>query len=409
MAKPATLRERLAALKAKKAGLAKEAKVKVAAAWTIAKTMLPEAPAEIQHRFASAIVELDSKILCAAVKQAAVNAYWSKTAEDLESKGLPLNKFVDDESMLNKLKSEVEKELKGEAKNASVEDSKEFEANPEGWREKNPGQLDPPPSEISLDAKQADYVAPEDKQAELDAEEKVNLHSDIEEAEKAIEHLEGEIMHEGEDLDLTSIFDEGEMDGKTDSLANEGDFDLGGEEEDMMGMEMDEDQLPVAASDEDGQGPSDTATLESAMSEMDEVNISEAADFFSQASEDDGTINDLFNDATGEDVNDAAEVSNDGTEVEPGDMADFFENSAVASDDRDSDTDHEDDLIGELIMSLGQPEFKTERNTEPRLEMPKESKKGKKASRPIRSLGHVSMSSSEQNMLAKLVFPDDEE
>lgn len=406
MAKPATLRERLAALKSKKAGLAKEAKVKVAAAWTIAKTMLPEAPAEIQHRFASAIVELDSKILRTAVKQAAVNAYWSKVSEDLEAKGLPLNKFVEDESFLNKIKNEVEKEIKGEAKTAS--DVPEIEV---------PAESD------SQAPKIADYIAPEEKQADLDDEQKMELHSEITEAEKAIDRVEDDIMNEGEDLDLTTIFDEGGMDEKTDSLANEGEGFEGGEGMDEMGdgmdeMDMDDDMgldgmteedIPVASSDEsgEGQGPSDTSDLESVMRDMDEVGMSEAADFFSQSSED--TIGDLFNDVTTDDVNDAASVNNDGTEVEPGNMSDFFENSAVASGDgEDAESDHEGDLISELVMSLGQPEFKTQRNTEPEFEMPKEAKK-KKASRPVRSLGHMTISSSEQSMLSKLVFPDDED
>jgi hypothetical protein len=87
-------------------------------------------------------------------------------------------------------------------------------------------------------------------------------------------------------------------------------------------------------------------------------------------------------------------------------MADFFENDE--SDSADAEEDHAD-LIGELMKSIGQEEFDTTRDTEPQFEAPKAAKtKDQKKARPVRSLGHPTLESAEQKMLASLVFPDDE-
>ena len=41
----------------------------------------------------------------------------------------------------------------GLKRSGMVEDSKEYEQNPAAWKQKNPGQLDPPPSELKVSAK----------------------------------------------------------------------------------------------------------------------------------------------------------------------------------------------------------------------------------------------------------------
>jgi hypothetical protein len=377
MANPATLRERLAALKTKKANASKEAKVKVAAAWTVAKTLLPSAPADVQQKFASSIIGLDSKVLKACVKQAAVNAFWSKFAEDMEASGASLNKFVEEPALLEQLKSEMAKELKGEAKNASekVADGEVPEVVI--------------PAESKSDApKIADYEDPAAKQSELDSEEKVHLHEKIEVAEGAVEQLEHEIMDTedaplSEELDFVNMFNE--TDEKVDSLANEGDFDLGGEEGDM--------EVPEGA---EGHGPTDTASLEGALDGMDDVEVSDAANFFSQAAEEDDDFSDLF------------KTSAPAVDVETGEAADHFLSDAVDHNVTDGEEDHDGDLIYDLMQDLKPETFETSRQSEPKLETPKAASRKKNPAKPIRTLGHVSVDGPEQAMLARLVFPDDD-
>jgi hypothetical protein len=375
-AKSSTLRERLAALKSKKIAASKEAKVKVASAWTVAKTLLPGAPNEVQFKLAKSIIALDTKILKACVKQAAVNAYWAKFAEDMEAAGAPLNIFVDDPSMIEKLKKELKTELQGDAKNASTKKQADGEV---------PEVEIPAGAESKSEApKVADYEDPAEKQSELDAEEKVHLHEKIEVAENAIEQLEHEIMDgENEELDISGIFDN--TDEKVDSLANEGD-NLFGEEPDL--------------SSEDTHGPSDTASLEEALNDTDTdtVGISEAADFFSQASEKDtDDFSDLFTTAA------------EDAEVKAGEAADYFISNGVDHNVTDAEEDHDGDLIFEVMMDLKPKTFETSRQTEPKLETPKAASAKRNPSKPIRSLGHVSVDGQEQAMLAKLVFPDDDE
>ena len=111
------LRNRIAArLQEKKSGKArKSAQQKVAAAWTIAKTMLPGAPAEAQEKLASSLMTAGTRILTAALRQTAINANYTKLAEKLEDvHKISLNDLMEDESLLSKLDKEVAKELKTE-------------------------------------------------------------------------------------------------------------------------------------------------------------------------------------------------------------------------------------------------------------------------------------------------------
>ena len=375
-----SLRERLANLKAKKTAASKEAKVRVAAAWTTAKTLLPGAPAEVQHRLASAIVGLDAKVLKACVKQAAVNAYWTKFAEDMDAAGAPLNKFVEEPSMLEKLKAEVGRELRGEAKNAS-----EKQADGEIPEIEIPKENTDEAPKIGSEQKTAEYEDPSEKQAELDAEEKVSLIEKTNVAEQAVQQLEHEILDEGNsELPLEGFF--GETDEKVDSLANEGDFD--------MDLDMGEEGLDVMEGEE-GHGPSETKSLEGSLDGMDEIEVSDAADFFSQQAGEEDDFGDLFVTAAPD------------AEVDPGEGADFFENDQVDHSVTDAEEDHADDLIYDVMNDIKPETYSSKRDTEPNLETPKAASK-KNPARPIRSLGHVASASAEQDMLARLVFPDDE-
>jgi hypothetical protein len=378
MAKPTSLRERLAALKAKKAGaekvavqanqaeIAKEARVKVASAWTIAKTMLPSAPAAVQQKFAEALLPLQTKMLTAAVRQTAVNSHWTKIAVAIDEK-LPLNKLVEEPALLAKLQKEVERETKGDPKNASV--------------------------------KTADYENPDEAQKAEEGAEKSTLASKIEDAKGENDSLKDDIKKiDGEELDVDNILgDDGAMEDKKGSLANENDFMFEAGEDDFEIDIQEPDELEIHSPEgNELHGPSDTQSLEQALNEMDKVEISDAADYFQTAGEEADSIGELFQTASDADV-------------EPGEMVGFFENDE--SDTQDVEEDHSD-LIGELMKGIGQEEFDTERDTEPKFEEPKAAKaakeKDKKKARPVRSLGHPTLESAEQKMLASLVFPDDE-
>src|SRR5271167_1304314 len=82
--KAPTLQQRIAARQAKRAEIGKEAQVRVAAAYTIAKTMLPTAPADIRKQFAGVLLASPTKVLKAALRQTAINAHYTKLAETLK-------------------------------------------------------------------------------------------------------------------------------------------------------------------------------------------------------------------------------------------------------------------------------------------------------------------------------------
>jgi len=116
-----SLKEGLASQKSKREAIKKEAQSRVASAWTIAKTMLPTAPAPIQKAFASSLLANPTKVLTAALRQTAVNAHYTKFAEEFKKvHKMELNDLMEDPSVLSKEKSAVESEIKGEAKAAAA-------------------------------------------------------------------------------------------------------------------------------------------------------------------------------------------------------------------------------------------------------------------------------------------------
>ncbi len=118
----APIKERIAAAKAAQEAVtaaSKEARVRTICAWTIAKTMLPKAPAEVQQHLASALLGASTTVLKSALRQTAINAHWTKFAETYESvHKKDLNDLMSPASELSKEKSAVSSEMKGDAKNA---------------------------------------------------------------------------------------------------------------------------------------------------------------------------------------------------------------------------------------------------------------------------------------------------
>src|SRR5271170_3155150 len=117
----ASVQEKLAEVKSKREGIRREAQQRVAAAWTIAKTMLPTAPAEVQKSAASNLLQNSTKVLNAMLRQTAKNAHYSKLAENFKQvHKVELNDALEDPSVLSSLKKEVASELSGDPKNAAA-------------------------------------------------------------------------------------------------------------------------------------------------------------------------------------------------------------------------------------------------------------------------------------------------
>jgi hypothetical protein len=114
-------------------------KQRVASAWTLAKTMLPTAPAPQQLKVAQNLLLNTTPVLTGMLRQAAVNAHFTHVAEEYKvSTGRDLNDDLPELTELTKAKSEVTSELKGEAKNASAkvaDDTKECGEQPATYDE----------------------------------------------------------------------------------------------------------------------------------------------------------------------------------------------------------------------------------------------------------------------------------
>ena len=398
-----SLRERIAALKAEKAKKisshsTQEAKTRVAASWTIAKTLLPTAPNEIQFKLASSLLGNSTQALTSMLRQTAVNAHYTKIAEKFEQMHkVELNEFIEKPELLSKMKSEVEKELKGEAKNAkrkkADEEEKPIPENNEELPENNE-ELPENNEELPLDEEapaEDELPMDDDMGMEEPEDEKIEaIQEEIDNLKEDVANLEAEI-NEGEELDFHEIFNEENMEDKTDNLANEEE----GEEEE----------------EEDFFAPSNPKDMEASMDG--DMKISDASDFGFNSSMATASMDSLF-----EDSRTAAKDQ----VYDQGDISD----SLMGGDVADADSDHADDLFFEVLSDLKDVAFNEggyKRETAPKFEEPKKAAKGnviqsKKVAavenkkRPIRSLGNVKSASSEkskeQAMLASLIFPDDE-
>ena len=115
-----SLKTALADIKASREAVTREAKTRVAAAWTIAKTMLPTAPPEAQKAFAQTLLANSTKVLVASLRQTAVNAHYTKVAEEFKKvHKVEMNDLLEDPSVLTKEKGAVKSEVKGDPKSAT--------------------------------------------------------------------------------------------------------------------------------------------------------------------------------------------------------------------------------------------------------------------------------------------------
>lgn len=428
------LKERLAAVREAKQSAHKEAKVRVASAWTLAKSLLPNAPQEIQFKMASALLANGTKALTAALRQTAINAHYTKIAEKFEQvHKVELNEFLEDESVLNKLKGEVASELKGEPKSANAksaackcgtEGCEGCETKTAGPEDEAPLPIeDAPPAEDApaddmpaedapvgedlppVEEPPADDMPPAEEglAAEIPDEVKEELGEKIDTLEADVQALEQAIEGE-EELDFSQIFNEEDMGDKTDSLANEGD-EFGGEEEGEINVEAD------GGASFFGSDPSDVPGES-------QEGVDSIESFFHHASRHDVTSMDVLLASEKTAATEAGEKI-----VERGEMADALLNESGVPD---FEEDHDDVILYEVLNTIKPEKYDVgaKREGEPKLEAPKAAGrpapdataaktaamgKQRKAA-TLRSLGNVKPAASkEQGMLANLVFPDESE
>jgi hypothetical protein len=154
---PSSLKGRVAAEKL--ASAKKVAQQKTAAAWTIAKTMLPDAPFAEQQKFASTLMSNSVTSLKVALKQTAVNAHWTRVAEQFASvHKVDMNDLLEDPSVLNKESKGVGAELKGDPKSAGAKKADDRkDAGPQPAEYPDPKRNEPAP----LDGSNADKGRPD--------------------------------------------------------------------------------------------------------------------------------------------------------------------------------------------------------------------------------------------------------
>ncbi len=115
-------RERiLASIRAKRATkITQEARVRVASAWVVAKTLLPNTNPATQEHFAKALLGSKTNVLKAVLRQTARNASFERLAERLaQIHKVEMNDLLADPSLLNKERLAVKSELNGQAKDAT--------------------------------------------------------------------------------------------------------------------------------------------------------------------------------------------------------------------------------------------------------------------------------------------------
>lgn len=415
------------ASEARMAAIHADARSRVASAWTMAKTLLPALSYEAKVAFARALCSAPTPVVAAGLRATARMAHYTKAAEKFETEtGRDLNEFVEDESELSKLNTEVLKENKADAPKTAAAPKK---AGPEDIKPpvKAPAEVPPPaetpaagtlegtpaapagdfnepapagdaaPGELGAGGAGADDAAPANEA--MDAATEGSLMDSIETVEGEIQHLETEVQDAGDEaLDLASIFNPEVQADKAQNLANEND-----------GEQTMQDDVDF--------GPTDTKDMK------------DSADF---GGEETSSPADFFKDASGPDPLSAffGRQASEGVDVPMGDMAAHFETD-LAGDDRDSETDNEG-IFGEILESLKQPTRTEERDTEPHLEEPAAPQSKEANRRPaaeakarvttpkapakssIRSVGrpttHVASASTEMSdaEIARLILRDDE-
>jgi hypothetical protein len=481
----------------KTAAAKKQIKMRVASAWTLAKTMLPGAPAEMQTKLAESFLANPTRVLTAMLRTTAKNAHYTRIAEEFkEVHKVDINDLLEDPSVLSKAQNEVAAELKGDAKNASTkqaDDRKECGVQPETYDEgkrTEPTELEASKagerSKTDLETKEAsskkacgegckgdcehmkeaaakkaeeEGAKPETPAEEVEQEaagdvetadsaadegidaadagdtegaenaeqevfdaEKETLHDVIEDVKDDIETIQNTIDQEigdAEDISIAENADGDEVLNEADDAVDEVDGDGSHEGEvDVEGIFNDEDnfadKVSALSNDDEYQDddlfgeftPSDAAEMESVLDGETEEDALEPHEIFAVEGVEVDPMADLIE----------GKVASEEI-VEPGDMDSFFE-TELSGDDRDNETDHDNnDIFADIFNSREQGEYEGKRDkqdSKPELKPNKNA--GKKAN--SKGAGYPTLASHFDPMkrdttklagddLARLIFPDD--
>lgn len=399
-AAPAAPQAKEAADKASKlAAIQQDAQRRVAASWTIAKTLLPTQSPKVQQHLAAALISAPTAVLAETLRSTASMAFHAKNAAAFED-GVKqeLNVILEDEALLNKLKAEVKGELKAEdGSKVAAADTKTAaplpgeedgsapvgdaqgenlpapgaEGTPEAVPTEQPADYQEPAQQPAVPGEMGDPGAGVDAPAPgnevADAATEGNLMDSINQVENEIDQIQGEVEEAGEEaLDLASIFNPEVQADKAMNLAHEGE-----------GAD-----IPMDEAEPSDFGPSSTEDM------MDAADLGAPQGEITDAN--------FFKDAAGPDPMasllgvTAAEV-----DVETGDMESHFK-SDLAGDDRDAESDNAD-LLGEVLNSITETPMKQKRDTEPSLETPEpvgeglakaaSAKPAAQPKKPIKSVG----------------------
>ena len=380
---------------AKIASVREDSRRRASAAWAASKTLLASASPKVQMLLAKALIQAPTQVMADALRSVARLAYYTKAAEKFAAEtGRDLNEFVEDESVMTKLKNEVINENKGEAKNASQQPAPKKADEPEKKEDMPPAT--PAPTEDSAAApapSETDAAASPDStevpppaapgdmgdggmgvdgptpaNAVGDQAVEGDLLDKIQEAESSIEDIQSQIEEAGDEaLDLASIFNPEVQADKAKNLTNEGEAVEG---DDMEGADF---------------APTDLEGMEDA------ANDPTGESFFKGASTAD-PMAPFF-------AHTAAEV-----DVPEGEMAAYFD-SDLREDNRSADTDV-DDLFGEILKSLDQPTMEQKRDQEPKLETPDDPQKKTAASKKssVRTVGSPTLPQFTEGDIERALF-----
>ena len=380
------------------AAVRSDSRRRAASAWTASKTLLASASPKVQMLLAQALVQAPTQVMADALRSVARTAYYTKAAEKFAAEtGRDLNEFIEDESVMTKLKKEVLTENKGEAaKAASIvpkkadEPKKEDESLPAADPAADPTAA-PSPSEVpAAEAPASEDVPPLPAPGDMgdggmgvddptpantvgDQAVEGDLLDKIQQAESSIEDVQTQIEEAGDEaLDLASIFNPEVQADKAQNLTNEG--------EPVEGMEGAE---GADFSPTDMEGMQDAADGDPT-----------GASFFKGASENDPMAG-FFSHT-------AAEV-----DVPEGEMAAYFD-SDLRADNRNADSDV-DDLFGEILKDYDQPTMTQKRDVEPNLETPEPPQKKAAATKKssVRTVGSPVIPQFSEGDIEKALFRSD--
>ena len=415
---------------AKLAAVREDAQRRVAAAWTTAKTLLPTQSPKVQQHLAAALVAAPTAILAETLRSTARMAHSARgAAKFAEETGRDLNEFVEDEGLLNRLKSEVLTENKAddaakvagagispeEAKKQGIPDappelpslvaSKRKSAapgdptnldnqddaapepdaagTPEGTPDAPQGEFQEPapeapvPGEVGDPGAGADAPAPAN--AVGDVAEEGDLLANIENVEREIGDIQSEVEEAGDEaLDLAAIFNPEVQADKAQNLANEG------EGADIPMDEMGGEDFAPSSMDE---------MMDAADLGAPEGDMTNPQDFFKGASADPMAA--LFGKHAAEQV-----------DVEEGEMDAHFRTD-LAGDSRDADADNAD-LLGEVLSSLPQPAMEQTRDVQDKLEEPEAPQAKEAGAKPKSSIKTVGAPAQPKRASAGAKLSDDQ-